>query len=116
MTIHVHEWTRGVSESTRSRNGSLNGTRIEINILKSLKPMANDSILRLPAPFASAIIRLKYAKMLLPSDVLSIARNTLVFTLFTTNRYYGVSSNRKFTYLLNLSTLRKSHRLYVSVI
>ncbi|KYM82217.1 hypothetical protein ALC53_07217 [Atta colombica] len=114
MTIHVHEWTRGVSESTRSRNGSLNGTRIEINILKSLKPMANDSILRLPAPFASAIIRLKYAKMLLPSDALSIARNMLVFTLFTTNRYYGVSSNRKFTYLLNLSTLQKSHRLYVS--
>jgi len=78
--------------------------------------MANDSILRLPAPFASAIIRLKYAKMLLPSDALSIARNTLVFTLFTTNRYYGVSSNRKFTYLLNLWTLRKSHRLYVCLL
>lgn len=55
MTIHVHEWTRGVSESTRSRNGSFNGIGIEINILKSLKPMANEFILRLPAPFASAV-------------------------------------------------------------
>jgi len=77
----------GVSESTRSRNGSFNGIGIEINILKSLKPMANDSILRLSSTIrVRHIIRLKYAKMLLRSDALSIARNTLVFTI---NRYYG---------------------------
>jgi len=49
--------------------------------------MANDSILRLSSTIrVRHIIRLKYAKMLLRSDALSIARNTLVFTI---NRYYG---------------------------
>lgn len=47
-------WPRDVLESTRSRNGTLNGIGIEINILTSLKPMANDSILRLPASYIAS--------------------------------------------------------------
>lgn len=43
--------------------------------------------------------------MLLRSDALSIARNTLVFTI---NRYRGVSGNHKFTFLRDLSPLHLS--------
>lgn len=81
MTVERSRGERGAfSESTRSRNGSLNGIGIEINILRSLKPMANDSILRLPAlTRIRHIIRLWYTqKMLLRYDPLSIARNARV--------------------------------------
>lgn len=46
--------------------------------------------------------------MLFRSDALSIARNTLVFTI---NRYYGASGSHKFTSLRDLSTYRYTSRL-----